>query len=84
MNFYTYMVRNYKGDVTPECRLANVMRSDRDRFPKNSKHKLKAWGDLLLGYVMRHQSIYGEYTDTFKKCWEEYATCEKSKWSKNS
>lgn len=84
MNFYSYMVRNFKGDGTPERDLANAMRADRERFPKNSNHKLKAWGKLVFEYVMEHPDIYAAHTDTFKKCWEEYAVCEKSRLSKSS
>jgi len=84
MNFYSYMVRNYKGDGTPERDLANTMRKDRERFPRNSNHKLKAWGKLMFEYVMRYPDIYEGHTDTFKRCWEDYVKCEKSKLSSRS
>ena len=84
MNFYSYMVRNYKGSGSEEKDLANVMRKDRERFPRNSCHKLAAWGELIRKYVHSHEELYHSHLLAFERCWKEYVTCEKDRLSKSS
>ena len=80
MNFYNYMVRNYKGTGTPEHELANIMRADRDRFPRNRAVKLAAWGKLVRDYLTSHPDRYSPmHLHTFDSCWEDYVRCEKSR-----
>lgn len=84
MTFYSYMIRSHKGAGTEADRLARAMRTDRERFPKNSSRKLAAWKTLVFQYLSRHPEIYTGYMDAFENCWEEYAKCEKSRLNRNS
>ena len=80
MNFYNYMVRNHKGTGTPERDLANVMRADREHFPRNRNVKLAAWGRLVREHLTDHPDRYtAAHLKTFDACWEEYVQREKSK-----
>lgn len=73
MSFYTFMARNYKSSP-----LMSVMRKDRERFPKNSPHKLKAWGPLIYDYLVRHPDLYAPaHLEEFDSRWEEYLQCVK-------
>lgn len=84
MLFYNYMVRNYKSGGTTAHFLANAMRMDKERFPKNSSRKLEAWRRLILQYIESHPEIYAGCIDAFDNCWEDYVRCEKNRLSKNS
>ena len=83
MTFFSFMIRNHKDTKTEADQLANKMRMDRDRFPRNSR-KLDAWGELLHEYIKRHPEIYEGFMMTFEECWKEYVKCEKSKSRRNS
>lgn len=83
MTFYSYMTRGHKGFTTEADWLANEMRMDKERFPKNGSRKLKAWKKLILSYLNEHPELYVGCKDAFEDCWEEYAKCEKSRLSKN-
>ena len=84
MNFYNYMIRNYKGTGSPEQDFANIIRMDKDRFPRNRACKLDAWGRLLKDYCLRHPDLYGDSRSTFDKCWKDYVACERERLNKNS
>ena len=43
MTFYTWMMRNYKGDESPAGDLAADMYWDKDRFPRNGTGKFQGW-----------------------------------------
>ncbi|MBQ9290701.1 MAG: hypothetical protein IJ210_11375 [Clostridia bacterium] len=73
MSFYTFMARNYKSSP-----LMHVMRTDRERFPRNGPHKLKAWGPLIRDYLLRHPELYApDHVTEFDVRWEEYLQCVK-------
>ena len=84
MTFFSFMVRNHKDSKTEEGRLAEIMRMDRERFPRNSSHKLNTWRMLLRDYIKKHSAIYAVSIETFESCWEEYEACEKSRLNKSS
>lgn len=84
MTFYSYMTRNHKGTSTEADWLANAMRMDKERFPKNSSRKLDAWKKLMHDYIKKHPEIYWGSIDAFEECWEEYAKCERNRLKKNS
>lgn len=83
MTFYTYMMRNYRGTVTPKGDLANDMHDDKEQFPRNGPGKFKGWHKLIRGYLERCGAC-DDCLSVFEECWEEYVKCEKSKLSKNS
>lgn len=80
MTFYTYMTRKHKNDDTPAGDLARDMIRDREKFPRNSSHKLEGWRKLIRSYLYDNNGCI----KTFDECWEEYAKCEKKRLNRNS
>ena len=69
MNFYNYMIRNYKT-------------SDSEHFPRNRACKFKGWHDIIHNHLVRSGAC-DACLETFKECWEEYVRCEKKKLKRN-
>ncbi len=53
MTFFTWMMRNHKGDESPAGDLATDMHRDKERFPRNGPGKFEGWHDLILQYLER-------------------------------
>ena len=82
MNFYNYMVRNYKNAESSVGDLARDMASDTQRFPRNRPSKFKGWHDIIHTYLVENGTCYA-CLETFEECWEEYVGCEKKKSRRN-
>lgn len=78
MTFYTWMMRNYKGDESPAGDLAADMYWDKDRFPRNGTGKFQGWHKLIRGYL-ETEGACPECLDIFEECWEEYELCERKR-----
>ena len=78
MTFFTWMMRNHKGDTTPAGDLAADMHRDREHFPRNGTGKFQGWHDQILSYLYRQQAC-PECIDIFEGCWKEYELCERKR-----
>lgn len=78
MNFYNFMMRNYKDAAEPKGDLARDMYEDREAFPRNGKGKFDGWHRIILNHLERNDACV-ECIETFKEAWEEYVRCEKKK-----
>ena len=78
MTFYTWMMRNYKGDVSPAGDLATDMERDKEGFPRNGAGKFQGWHDLILRYL-ELQGACWECIEVFEECWKEYELCERKR-----
>ena len=78
MTFFTWMMRNHKGDESPAGDLATDMHLDKESFPRNGQGKFQGWHDLILRYLER-QHACRECIDTFEECWKEYELCERKR-----
>ena len=77
MTFYTFMMRTHlHNDDTPKGRLAESMKSNKDRFPKNGKGKFDGWHRLIRCYLER-MNADAESLTAFEESWKEYVACEK-------
>lgn len=47
MNFYNYMIRNYKTSDSPAGDLARDMARDSEHFPRNRACKFKGWPIII-------------------------------------
>lgn len=83
MNFYNFMMKNYKDAKEPKGDLARDMYGDRDSFPRNGKGKFEGWRKVILNYLERNGACT-ECLDTFEEAWEEYVRCEKSRLRRRS
>ena len=82
MTFYTFMMRNHRGNDTPAGDLAGDIYSDKDSFPRNCKGKFEGWHRILRDHLeSRHAST--ECLDVFEGCWKEYVACERSRSNRN-
>ena len=78
MTFFTWMMRNHKGDATPARDLAADMHRDKEHFPRNGTGKFQGWHDQILSYLYRQQAC-PECIDIFEECWKEYELCERKR-----
>ena len=53
MNFYNYMIRNYKTSDSPAGDLARDMARDSEHFPRNRACKFKGWHDIIHNHLVR-------------------------------
>ena len=82
MNFYYYMIRNYKNIDSPAGDLARDMASDHESSPRNSPYKFKGWHGIIHMYLVKNEAC-DACLETFEECWEEYVRCEKKKSRRN-
>lgn len=78
MTFYTFMMRNYQGQDTPEGDLAADMKRDKERFPKNGTGKFNGWHRLIREYLTDQDACDG-CLEAFESCWKEYELCERKR-----
>ena len=78
MTFFTWMMRNHKGDPTPAGDFAADMHRDKEHFPRNGTGKFQGWHDQILSYLYRQQAC-PECIDIFEECWKEYELCERKR-----
>lgn len=78
MTFYTFMMRNYRNEDTPQGDLARDMHEDRDSFPKNGKGKFTGWHKIIRDYL-EYNDACDKCLDAFEESWEEYVRCEKKR-----
>ena len=78
MTFFTYMMRNHKGQYSVEGDLADDMYRDKEKFPRNSASRFKHWHDLILNYLHLHGAC-GDCISVFEQCWKEYEAQECSR-----
>lgn len=83
MNFYNFMMKNYKDAKEPKGDLARDMYADREMFPRNAPGKFEGWRKVILNYLERNNACI-ECIDTFEDAWEEYVRCEKSRSKRRS
>ena len=75
MTFYTFMMRNHFGEKSPKGVLAQEIKNDKERFPKNGKGKYAGWHKLIFEYLEYKMPNISK--PVFEECWEEYVLCEK-------
>ena len=80
MNFYNYMMKNYRNSV--KNKLAAKMHQDGETFPKNGQGKFDGWHRIIYSHLERHGAS-AEMLAAFEECWEEYVKCEKARLRKN-
>ena len=78
MTFLNYMRRNHKGAETGAGKLAGVMASDREGFPRNGPGKFDSWHRLLRKYIDRTPA-YAGMAAVFESCREQYEQAEREK-----
>ena len=83
MNFYNYMMRNYRNAEEPKGDLARDMFEDRERFPRNGRGKFDGWHRIIVNHLSRCGASE-ECMEVFEAAWEEYVGCEKSRSRKKS
>lgn len=81
MTFYTFMMRNHLGEKSPKGALAQEIKNDKERFPKNGKGKYAGWHKLIHEYL-ENKMTEGS-SDVFDECWSEYVLCEKKRLNRN-
>ena len=79
MTFYTFMMRNYKCTNIPAGDLAEDMKLDSEKFPRNRQ----GWHAILHDYLVENDAC-SDCLEVFEECWEEYVRCEKKKLNRNS
>lgn len=82
MNFYSWMMKNYRKAWSPKGDLAGDMYLDRKNFPRNKAHDFDDEHELILGYLNMADACDG-CIDAFEECWKEYVECEKSRLNRN-
>lgn len=78
MTFLSYMRRNHKGTETDAGKLAGVMASDREGFPRNGPGKFDGWHRLIRRHIDRTPA-YAGMAAVFESCWEQYEQEEREK-----
>ena len=78
MNFYNFMMKNYRQENGAKGSLAFAIHNDREDFPRNGVGKFSGWRKILRDYLERHR-IDDSRMKAFEECWEEYVQCEKEK-----
>ncbi len=57
MNFYNYMIRNYKTSDSPAGDLARDMARDSEHFPRNRACKFKGWHDIIHNHLVQKRRL---------------------------
>ena len=78
MTFLSNLRRNHKGAETGAGKLADVMASDREGFPRNGPGKFDSWRRLLRKYIDRIPA-YAGMSAVFESCREQYEQTEREK-----
>ena len=78
MTFFTYMMRNHKGQDTCYGDLADDMYEDRDSFPRPTRGEIEDWHDEIRGYLEDSGACWS-CLDVFEECWEAYAKAEETR-----
>lgn len=82
MTFYTFMMRNHQGNDSPAGDLANDMKQDSEKFPRNRPGKFDGWHKIIYDHLVRNGAC-DACLHVFEECWEEYKRCEKKRLSRN-
>lgn len=83
MNFYNFMMKNYRHEGGRKGSLALTIRDDWERFPRNGVGKFSGWRRILRDYLESNR-VYQAHLVDFDECWEEYVKCEKARLRRNS
>lgn len=83
MTFYTYMIRNFLKEDSPEGDLAKDMKRDKDTFPRNGTGKFTGNHNMIRRYLEMNHAC-ADCLDVFESCWKEYEGCERSRLKKPS
>ena len=75
MTFYTYMMRNKDSVAKP---LAELMKCEKDKFPRNGDGKYAAWHEIIKAYLQGE----GMHMEVFEKYWSAYVAGEKARKSR--
>ena len=78
MTFFSYMMKNHRGTETSAGKLAGVMDSDREGFPRNGPVKYDGWHRLIRNHLYRNPA-YAGMVPVFESCWEQYEQIEREK-----
>ena len=78
MTFLSNLRRNHKGAETGAGKLAGVMDSDREGFPRNGPGKTDGRHRLLRKYIDRIPA-YAGMAAVFESCREQYEQSEREK-----
>lgn len=71
MDFYTYMMKNYKGKNMPEGDLAGDMELDNKFFNQICKEPLERKYELIKAHLWEEGACW-ECEEIFEKCWKKY------------
>ncbi len=76
MQFYTWIIRNFRNENSPRGDLAKDMERDKTHFPRNTRPgKYSSWHKLIRGYLERNHAC-DSCLETFEDCWKEYLVHE--------
>ena len=78
MTFYSYMMKTHRGMENGAGKLADVMASDREHFPRNGPLKYEGWHKLIRDHIFRSPA-YAGMVPVFETCWEQYEQNEREK-----
>ena len=78
MTFFGYMMKTHRGTETGAGKLAGVMATDRERFPRNGPLKYDGWHRLIRDHIVRSPA-YAGMVPVFESCWEQYEQIEREK-----
>ena len=76
MKFYTYMMRNHKGEDSPAGDLAADMYRDKEAFPRVSELKVTGGHYLVRNYLARNGAC-SDCIEAFEECWAEWLEAER-------
>lgn len=80
MNFYNWMMKNYKNAESPAGDLARDMYEDdhKENFKNSNPGKYKFWNNHIRAYLESCHAC-DDCIETFEKCWREYEYSERKK-----